>query len=112
MDRNEWPKGPDGKVEDPWSEVGEIVLADQVSGDEYRFSTSSFGGRKAIAKLLNNYVKLAARHPGDMPIVEIGSGSYRHVTYGEVHTPSLKIVGWLSDGISEPEELLSDEIPF
>ena len=55
LDKNKWPAGPDGNTADPWSEVGEIVLADPLSGDEYRYSTSSFGGRKAIAALLYRY---------------------------------------------------------
>ena len=53
-------------------------------------------------------------------MIEIGSDSYRHRTYGDVSFPTFKIVGWKSEGAliagdtsdAKVDAGLDDEIPF
>ena len=72
-DETLWPANSDGKSRDPWQPVYRIVMRDQ-EGVLLTFSTSSWGGRKAVAKLCRDYDRNAAKHRcGEFPCVELGS---------------------------------------
>ena len=36
------------------------------------------------------------QHPDEVPVIELQMGSYKHVEYGEIRFPILKIVGRIS----------------
>jgi hypothetical protein len=124
-DTNEaaWPVGLSGTREDPWQFTYYLpFVADD--GNLYTFSTATYGGRKEAASLCGRYAGDAPKHPGAVPIVQLGTDSYENKTYGStVATPRLDIVGWtdrpavmLSEPKSEPEPEpepgLDDEIPL
>ena len=68
-DRSRWETGLDGRERDPWGEVHYLGLRRLDDDSLVVFSTSSDGGRKAIAQI----AKAAASRPGEAPIVTLGS---------------------------------------
>jgi hypothetical protein len=48
-DQAQWPKGEDGKPEDPWREGALLPLKNLRTGAEYTYSTSSVGGPRGQA---------------------------------------------------------------
>ena len=70
------------------------------------------------------YGRQRAKHHGQLPLIELGTGSYRHKIYGEVMFPTFKIVDWQSEtsliagqaGTDTPgagdAPVIDDEIPF
>ena len=51
LDQSEWEVGPDGNRKDPWQNTRFVYLVDPVTAEAYTFSTSSWGGRQAVADL-------------------------------------------------------------
>ena len=127
-DRNAWETDPNGTPIDPWQVVNTLPFKDPETGQEFVFSTGSRGGIGAIGKLATKYGRQRHKHGDKLPIIEIGSDSYRHKTYGDVPYPTFKIVAWQSEddliageASSNDAELdakpdaaaeLDDEIPF
>ena len=77
------------------------------------FVSGSYGGRQAISKLCSQ----ASRHLATMglPIIKLGTESYKHKAYGRTDKPVLHLVRWTSEGGAAPAsaaDVLSDEIPF
>lgn len=93
-DTSQWPVGLDGKRQDPWAFTNQFVCR-VGSKDVYTFVTSSKGGIKAVGKLCGAYASgMRTRAKGEMPIVELGSDSYRHADFGVIKYPELAIVDW------------------
>ena len=119
QDKNEWEADPNGVAVDPWSFTNLLPFKNPETGLEFIFTTSSKGGIGAVGKLATAYGSQRLKHDGKLPIVEIGSGSYHHKTYGEVAFPIFRIIGWQTEaeliaGEAEGEldEELDDKIPF
>lgn len=89
-DRSRWETGLDGRERDPWGEVHYLGLRRLDDNSLVVFSTSSDGGRKAIAQI----AKAAASRPGEAPIVTLGSNSYPHRSFGQITTPTFDVAGW------------------
>ena len=115
-DRNEWELDPNGIAIDPWQACNTLPMKGLETGEEYVFTTGSRGGIGAVGKLAMAYGRQRYKHNGQLPVIEIGSDSYRHKTYGDVPYPTFKIVGWQSEkdliagGTDEDE--LDDSVPF
>lgn len=118
LDKNGWPIDPNGVTSDPWQLTNILPMKEPETGQEFVFTTGSHGGISAIGKLAGQYGRQRSDHKDQLPIIEIGTTSYRHKKYGEVHKPVFKLVNWASE-----EELISgkpdsnvvkldDEIPF
>jgi hypothetical protein len=88
FDENEWPVGQDGKRSDPWVWGYYLRLEDE-NGAAYIWTASSVGARGAIGDLSKKFARKRAN-----PIIKLGSGSYKHATYGKVLIPALDVVGW------------------
>ena len=88
-DRSRWETGLDGRERDPWCEVHYLGLRRLDDDSLVVFSTSSDGGRKAIAQI----AKAAASRPGEAPIVTLGSDSYPHRSFGQITTPTFDVAG-------------------
>ena len=118
QDESTWEMDSNGIAIDPWGIVNTLPFKSPESGEEFVFTTGSKGGIGALGKLATAYGSHRQKHDGKMPIVQIGAGSYRHKTYGEVHYPVFRIVSWVSEAdlmtgkSDETEEKLDDEIPF
>ena len=84
------------------------------------FTTSSFGGRRAVGKLCQEYSRQRRKVPSTQyPIVELGCDSYRHERYGVVQRPVFRVVEWVVDAAvpattpaATASTILNDEIPF
>jgi hypothetical protein len=95
-DKSQWDTFDDGRPRDPRQFTNTLVLVDLETGDFFTFSTTSRGGLDAVGQLALKYGEHMRQKPDEMPIVELGSGSYRHSnkSYGEIRFPVLKIVDW------------------
>ncbi len=90
--------------EDPWQETHSIVMRDlgaedkpNVNGDLYTYSTSSWGGKKGIGRLIDAFTKHAKENPGKLPVVYLGTKTTVGVK-GDYESPTLSICGWAEFG--------------
>ena len=74
------------------------------SGEQYAFPLSGVGGIRAAKALILDYGKGRRSRPGQLPLVELQSGSYPHPKYGKIHHPILTIVGWVDEDSLKPVE--------
>ncbi len=120
-DPSKWEVGPDGEQKDPWARTVRMGLFDLETRETGYFTSSSYGGRDAVNAFCAAYEKDRLRFPGQVPIVQLESASYRHKTYGKVHKPSFEIVGWTTldgsealppvDPKTQVAELLNNDLP-
>ncbi len=116
-DESLWPRDTDGKLTDPWTQVRTLPMKDPATGTEYVFTTSSEGGNRAVLALTRHWTRQYKGNLGKLPVIEIGSDTYPHKIYGQVHYPVFKLVGWESEADliaskeSDTASFLNDEIP-
>jgi hypothetical protein len=109
-----WEKSPSGEPKDPWTKQSYLPLEDLASGEIVTFVSGSFGGRQAISKLCSQ----ASRHLATMglPIIALGTESYKHKAYGRTDKPVFNIVRWASspseDAPASRADVMDDAIPF
>ncbi len=96
-DKMLWETNEHGNPIDPWQFTNLLPFKNPAMGAEFVFTTSSRGGLQAVGKLCNQYGNQRQNHPGELPIVEIGSDCYKHKTYGDVHFPVFTIVQWRAE---------------
>ena len=134
MDETLWETDQDGKPRSPWQPVYRVVMRDQ-AGKLLTFSTSSWGGKKAVAKLCRDYDRSYQKHRcGEFPVVELGSKNRQSHERGIIKEPEFTIVAWdfwddeaaeqtrevlaapkTPDPATEKDEIedaVDDEIPF
>ena len=119
-DRNAWETDTNGTPLDPWQTVNTLPMKDPETGQEFVFTTGSRGGIGAVGKLSTAYGRQTHKQAGKLPVIEIGSDSYRHKTYGDVSYPTFRIVEWKTEGAliagdtsdTKTDAGLDDEIPF
>jgi hypothetical protein len=90
-DPNLWLKG------DPWSLTFLLPLSDPRSTELFIYSTTSRGGKDALANLQDAYADNCEQHPedgGKLPLIQLASSWYPHPDYGRVEVPVFDIVGW------------------
>ena len=115
-----WEAGKDGKPQDPWTLQRLLPFEDMETGEVVIFTSSSVGGKIAAEGLARTYAqRVKRRGTRALPIVSIGSTSYRSPTYGEVLMPDFVITGWedTDDGgrevnFGKDDKPLDDSIPF
>ena len=120
QDKNAWETDPNGTPQDPWQHINTLPMKNPETGQEFIFTTGSDGGIKAIGKLSSKYGRERHKQAGKLPVIEIGSDSYHHNTYGNVKYPTFKIVGWQSEAEliagdannAKADAGLDDQIPF
>jgi hypothetical protein len=89
FDEGAWPED-----KDPWTFALRTAFQD-ARGNLLKFVTSSTGGVNAIRKLLRDWRQDRGNHPGDVPIVALGSDSYHHrIHHTDIVTPKFTISGW------------------
>ncbi|MGB8632624.1 MAG: hypothetical protein WCD69_25160 [Xanthobacteraceae bacterium] len=101
--RNRLPEADLEGPDDPWQETHSIVMRNlDADGDEglCTYQTTSYGGRKALGKLIEEYVKQAKAHLGLMPIVYLGSIEKPSQQFGMVANPVITISDWMDFGPS------------
>jgi hypothetical protein len=119
LDQDLWDVDDDGKAIDPWSETATVPFKNSRTGEEFTFSTSSGGGRQAVAKLVYAWRHGVTQGKTGLPVVAIGSDTYKHKKFGPVHFPVFKIARWADEadliaGKTEADVVdeLNDAVPF
>jgi hypothetical protein len=107
----------------PWApqvQFDALCLTGDDAGTLVRYKTTSTGGRRAAAGLMQ---ELSAQSDADepfVPVVTLGSDSYQHKKYGKTYVPVFEIVEWkhpeensTSEGAAdgEPAETEQDDPP-
>ena len=89
--------------EDPWQQTHTIVMRELATGSLFTYGTTSWGGKKALSKLIGVYRENAKKHPGQMPIVYLGSIE-KMGEKGVYEAPTLEVCDWqpFGDGASPP----------
>lgn len=87
----------DGKEQDAWQGSTMVPMRSVEDGVEFLFTSSSKGGRNALAALAGQFGKAMRQHPGQWPVVELCRDSYKHDDYGKVFVPLFKIVNWATE---------------
>jgi putative DNA primase/helicase len=79
-DKSQWEPGPDGITpRDPWQSTRFLYLVDPQTAEAFTFSTSSWGGRGAVADLGDQIGRMRFSHPGAVPLVERHAHDLRYV---------------------------------
>jgi hypothetical protein len=117
-DEGLWELGDRGEPRDPWAFTNELQLMSP-DGDLYIYSTASDGGKRDLGRLCGAYTEGLKQHPGQVPVVTLGRGSYDHKIKlrGKIWVPVLNIVDWTDESvlaIAAPatEAGEDDDIPF
>jgi hypothetical protein len=108
LDQDNWPEGVDGNPADPWS-LQYLIPLERISDCEVViFTTSSFGGRRAVADLCAAYAKRLAKSVAGcgQPIVRLAKADMPTKKFGKVPRPHFEIVGW-----DEPPSEVDDGPP-
>jgi hypothetical protein len=121
LEKDNWPEGIDGKPADPWSLQYLLPLEKTSDGEVVIFTTSSFGGRRAVADLCTAYAKRKTKSAScGQPIVKLAKAEMPTKKFGRVPRPRFEIVGW-DDPASDLNEMpppitseggFDDSIPF
>jgi hypothetical protein len=109
LDPDLWPdRNAKNEPQDPWRPSRKLPILLVESCEGVIFSTSSFGGIKAISHL-GSAVRSMRHDPqnaGAVPIVSLNAESYAHPnkTFGRIYSPLLDIEDWTTLG--EVEEMM------
>jgi hypothetical protein len=101
LDQSLWPCDENGAHVDPWKEAVMLPLIDPDTREEFTFSSSSVGGVRAAKRLATAYVKQMLAAPattqGCLPIVALGSQSYKHTDKkrGTIYNPVFEGMDWV-----------------
>ncbi|MCK1671072.1 hypothetical protein [Bradyrhizobium sp. 150] len=102
LDETTWEVDKDGNAQDPWQFTNYLLMKVPGLDDQdalFTFAASGKGSLGAIGKLCDSYSKLRRmRQPGEMPVVKLGVGKYKHDEYGWIKFPTFTIVGWVKAG--------------
>jgi hypothetical protein len=94
LDESKWETEGNGARRDPWAKTVYLAMRDVGSDEIICFTSSSDGGRKAVAKLADRYDRQRHRNKAKMPVVTLEAESYQHQTYGKIWKPAFRIVDW------------------
>lgn len=75
------------------------VISGPANGTQLAYYTSSHGGRKAVAGVLQALGQRISADPNVrevVPVVKISSTSYPHKKFGKIYTPVFKITKWMN----------------
>jgi hypothetical protein len=86
----DWETDQNGVPKDPWVYTYYLPL---LGPDPFIFSTSSFGGKKAIRNLSEAYTKRTA--PELVPVVSLGVNQRKHREFGNIPEPTFTVVEWV-----------------
>jgi hypothetical protein len=125
QDQSKWEEGLDGRPADPWQLNFILPLENPTTGDLVVFSSSSFGGKRAIGELCNSWARRASRQVLGQPIVKLQVKDMPTKKYGPIPRPHFEVVGYVSEPgaapvrnldavqtIEDKKREFDDEIPF
>lgn len=101
-------------VDGEWSKVVAIELkcvSGDAEGTQVIFKTNSLGGRQLYSNMIEAVAKQIENDPENVvPIVTLGSGSYKNAKYGKIFTPQMSIERWVSmEGPAEDDDSDAEE---
>lgn len=99
-DESDWEYDTSGKKRDPWQLTNYLILKQRDTDRLFTFAPSSRGGLSAIGLLCEAYGKGIRAKPDQFPVVEIGTSSYKHDSYGKIKVPTLTVVGWAPKAVA------------
>lgn len=95
LDQGAWEADPGGAMKrDPWQRCVYLCLRNTANDQPMVFTSTSDGGRRAVAKLAQQFDQQRQKHPDQMPLVALASETYHHETFGKIAKPAFKIIGW------------------
>jgi hypothetical protein len=102
---SELPKLKDGEM-NGWNKMLGVAMRTMADGINLQFNTTSYGGKQAITELMKAVGLGIKEHPeAPVALVVLEGESYKHKTYGKIHTPVIRIVGWADGSGNEVAEL-------
>jgi hypothetical protein len=104
LDEGRWDMGPDGKPKDPWQNTRFVYLIHPVSGEEFTFSTSSWGGRCAVSDLAEEIQRTREGRPGVVPLVELCAAPML-TRFGKRSKPLFRVVDWRTNGCDQANDV-------
>jgi hypothetical protein len=87
-----------GTKSDPWQEQRSIVLRD-AHGQLFTWTSTSWGGNKALGLLLDAFLAERHQHDGQYPAVTLSSRDEPNPDYGNIPKPVFTVVGWEVFGV-------------
>lgn len=90
-DSNQWAPDKFGNPRDPWQETMMLPMLSPDGATVATFSTSSWGGRKAIGELSRAYVKGRGKNPDAFPVVLLRSRTRHSPDYGSIQEPFFEL---------------------
>jgi len=105
QDESEWPLFGDDP-QDPWQSTRLVYLVDPKTQEDFTFSTSSYGGRNAVATLGDQTTRMRMVHGDAVPIVELEAREMP-TKYGSKSKPFFKVVGWRT---SDTERVIERDV--
>jgi hypothetical protein len=112
LNESEWEKDQNGNPRDPWqrSESMPFIASD---GEEYCFTTGSWGGHCALVRL-QKACRLGAE--GRDPLIELATENHKNQFGGVNPRPVFRVIGWVGKTLTPlPKpigEVIDDVIPF
>jgi hypothetical protein len=117
-----WETDRNGNPRDPWQPTYRVVMKDG-AGELCTFVGSSWGARRGLQLLYGSFDRERVDHPGEWPIVRLGTEHRLHKDYGRIPEPRFFIQNWSTwDRGTRPKALpnagtrlaqeLDDTIPF
>jgi hypothetical protein len=106
-DQSEWEQNFRGEATDPWQNTRFVYLVDPQTAEDFTFSTSSWGGRGAVADLAGQIARMRSAHPGALPVIELQAVEMP-TRFGRKSKPVFKVIGW-KRGSGADEGLLPSE---
>jgi len=100
-----WEPDNKGEPRDPWQYT--LYLPMQADGVNYVFSTSSWGGKKAMRNLCDAYSRRRGRD--SLPLVELDVFQRKHREFGNIPEPLFDVVGWVSAETGKPQAQVEPE---
>jgi hypothetical protein len=80
-------------------------------GVQVVYKPTSVGGVNACREIIDKIMaQLDADISKPVPLVDLGSGTYKHKSYGTVVTPEIKIKGWAALDANEEGEIEQEEV--
>jgi hypothetical protein len=112
LEKDNWPEGIDGNPADPWSLQYYLPLEKISDGEVVIFTTSSTGGRRAVADLCAAYAKRTTKSANcGQPIVKLAKAEMPTKKFGKVPRPQFNIIGWDEPSDPLPVNGIPDEPP-
>jgi hypothetical protein len=101
-DESAWALGLNDEPQDPWRNTRLVHLVDPQTAEAFTFSTSSWGGRGAVADLGDQIARMRKVHPDAIPLVELRAAEML-TRFGRKSKPVFKVVAWqTASGGNEP----------